>query len=768
MSMNIAFTGLSAATTDLTVISDNIANVNTTGFKASRAEFGDLVNTASEVNGMGVRLIRTSQSFSQGSIATTTNNFDLAIAGDGFFQVKMANGETAYTRAGAFTQSEAMGLNPFDWQDSGTGYSYLVNNKTEYLVGYGSVVSDPIATTQVKFDDLILNKNASQPTAPFDPSDRSSYNYATSLTVYDSEGVNHNLKTYFIRTANASEWHTYNLLDGKLSPTGQVLPQVDANGNLTNTPIPSGTLNFDLTGKLVQNTSYDPATGTMKIYTPGDENSGFISLAFDLGRNATLAPTLRVAATQEGDTFISGVGTVANGSDVTRSVAGSPDQLLRIELASMAPKKTDEVGINLNLASAQERTEASTLLKFDILMENKNGLAASPVEFSTSTLIYDGSGNAHTLKSVFTPTDAGGNLSAVDSNIWTVKHYLLGPSGEVRNNGQAYAGGTWQLSDVNEPKRLDAGALTDADPIQLSKDALGTGDPGFVIAVDFSDVKIISPPNSDTKSSIGRVLATSLTADPPPKDGLAPTLDPSIPSNYNYTTATTIYDSLGNPHTMNLFFRKIADNNWTVYAHLPDVSTLASKIGSLTFDTKGNLLAVRDTFGYVSPDTAQADIMNILDVRFPNGSTPQNVAVDFGGVTQFDSTSVTNTIIQNGYKDGTLTGVSVTAEGEIIAKYDNDQRQVMGQASLAKFTNPESLHRIGDNNWTATEKSGEPVFRKPGVGVGKLVSNALEGSNVDLTQQLVAMISAQRNFQANAQVITTNSTLYQAILSSSR
>lgn len=802
MSLNIAVTGLAAATTDLSVISDNIANSNTSGFKTSRAEFGDMVNNASNANGMGVKFLRTSQSFSQGTIATTNNTFDMAISGNGFFQVNTDTG-TTYTRAGAFSLSKGMGLDPLDPSDTGTGYSYLVNSQAQYLMGYGLTVSPPIATTQVKFDDLILNKGASIPSTEFNPSEPSSYNYATSLTVYDSEGVNHNLKTYFVARSPlagppVAEWDVYSLLDGKISPAGQIFPKpaVPAVVGPPAVPaipavigIPTTTLQFDTTTGILLGVakSYNATTGVPN-YTGGTD--GFSKVSFDLGRNATLSPTLRFAATTEGDSFISGIGTVPDGSDAVRSIAGSPDQLLRIDLSSMAPKKTDTVGISLNLASAQPRTEASTLLKYDILMENKSGLtgagSAPSASFSASQLIYDGKGVAHTLKTVFEPVDISSATSPAtfptgDDNTWNITYYLLDSSGAQR---ASYPGGVWKFYDVDKPSF--EGTITGtvnttgatftaagvANPeitsVAFTSNDLGTGASGFVATVNFDDIKIINPPSASAKSSINRLLATSLTSDPTPVNGLPPSMDPGIPDNYNYSTATTIYDSLGNPHTMNIFFRKIADNNWTVYTQFPDVSTLADKIGSLTFDTKGNLLAVRDAFGYINPDVAKADLMSVLDVRFPNGSTPQNVSLDFSKITQFDSKSVTNSIAQNGYKDGILTSVSSDVSGNIIAKYDNDQSQTMGRVALALFNNPQGLQRVGNNNWTQTTESGEPVLRSPGVGVGKLVVNALESSNVDLTQQLVNMITAQRSFQANAQVITTSSTLYQSILNSAR
>src|SRR5262245_15030202 len=221
MPFRLALSGLNAAQSDLTVTANNIANVATTGFKGSRAEFADLfASTQQGVSataiGNGVKVANVAQQFSQGNIDFTDNSLDLALSGTGFF-VTNDNGALSYTRAGAF-------------QVDNNGY--VVNAKGDRLQVYPPLanggfntgglsdlslstgVSAPNATTKV---NALLNlpANATAPaTATFDPTDTTSFNNATSLTIYDSLGAAHTASMYYVKTANPNEWETHLYVDG--------------------------------------------------------------------------------------------------------------------------------------------------------------------------------------------------------------------------------------------------------------------------------------------------------------------------------------------------------------------------------------------------------------------------------------------------------------------------------------------------------------------------------------------------------------------------
>ena len=144
---------------------------------------------------------------------------------------------------------------------------------------------------------------------------------------------------------------------------------------------------------------------------------------------------------------------------------------------------------------------------------------------------------------------------------------------------------------------------------------------------------------------------------------------------------------------------------------------------------------------------------------------PQSFDIDLSTSTQYGSNFAVNSLSQDGYTSGQLLGVDVDKEGIIFARYSNGQSQAMGQIVLANFANTQGLQPLGDTAWAETFSSGAPVVSEPGTaGLGLLQSNALEESNVDLTEQLVGMIEAQRNFQANAQTIQAEDATTQTII----
>ncbi len=705
MSLNIAVTGLNAATTDLNVISDNIANVNTTGFKSSRAEFGDMVSQLANESGMGVRLIRSSQSFAQGSIVSTDRTFDLAISKNGFFRLSTDSG-ILYSRSGIFSTTDAQ-TDPVD----GKEYSYIVNNLSQNLTGYGVDVVDAKSTTAANFA-LTLNGNASIPTnTTFDPTDITSYNYQTSLKIYDSLGYDHNLKTYFVKTATDT-WDTYNVLDNL--PAKQSTTAL----NFSTTPIGGAT---------------QPLTFTAAEL--GDSSG-----------KAVLSPTLDFSGITQGIAFSTTGITQSDGTDAVRSIGSDPRELLRVDLSNMAAKRTSSVDLGLNLGTTSPLEGASTLVKYDLTMANP--ATWPPATFSTSLEVYDSLGENHTLTTIFTPTGT--------TNQWTITHTLDGKysDGNTTPPTPDPNAGTWTFNDVDAPTAI-AGSPTS---ITFSQAVIGTGASDLVLDLDFDRVKVGV---TGVASSVNNLMATNSTADPG-------TIDPSDPANYTYSSVTTVYDSLGKSHIMNLYYRQISDNNWSVYSQFPDINVSeATKVGSLMFDSRGALVRVTDTDGIANPTNPLS--MSVIGIKFSGDVGQQNIALNFGDTTQLGTTSSTNSMVQNGYSSGALSDISPDNTGMIIATYDNGKTQIMGQVALSRFGNNEGLKRVGDNNWVETTESGISYQGKPATGLyGKLVTNALEGSNVDLTQQLVNMISAQRNFQANAQVITTNSTLYQSILGATR
>jgi flagellar hook protein FlgE len=245
MPFNIALSGLNAASSDLEVTANNIANTNTVGFKGSRADFADVfsstgLNLSSTAIGSGVRLTGVTQQFGNGDIETTQNSLDLAISGNGFFTTRGTNG-LAYTRAGDFQQDKSgyvvtpQGNRLQVFPPNGAGGFDISTMQDLQLVTTQSK-AQATDSVQIAFN---LPANASAPvTTPFDPADPTSFNQATPFTVYDSQGGTHNATAYYIKTA-PNQWDVHLMVDGQdagdnsmtFSNTGSL--QAPVNGQLS-------------------------------------------------------------------------------------------------------------------------------------------------------------------------------------------------------------------------------------------------------------------------------------------------------------------------------------------------------------------------------------------------------------------------------------------------------------------------------------------------------------------------------------------------------
>lgn len=226
--------------------------------------------------------------------------------------------------------------------------------------------------------------------------------------------------------------------------------------------------------------------------------------------------------------------------------------------------------------------------------------------------------------------------------------------------------------------------------------------------------------------------------------------DPSASSHFS--TALTIFDSLGQYHQTQVFFTKTADQTWEWHALIDGSETQAGTpgvfeeygSGTIEFDTSGQLTTAMPVNFYTGA------------LVFENGTTPPVTTVDFTESTQYGAQSAINKIQQDGYTAGTISAVGIDEEGNLIANYTNGKRKMMARLALADFPNLNGLSRIGSTLYQATTTSGDPLQNKPGVaGMGNISPSMLEESNVDLAAEFIKMIIIQRGYQANTKVITT-------------
>ncbi|WP_099075768.1 flagellar hook protein FlgE [Proteus alimentorum] len=236
------------------------------------------------------------------------------------------------------------------------------------------------------------------------------------------------------------------------------------------------------------------------------------------------------------------------------------------------------------------------------------------------------------------------------------------------------------------------------------------------------------------------------------EDKPATAFDVNKTDSYNFSTNVTTYDSLGNEHNLNLFFVKKDDNKWDVYVKDTTTGAAAQNLGEIEYEKNGVLKTA-----------------NLADFTTDSykGSETGSIKLDFTGSTQQKvAESSVSKLAQNGYQAGEFTNFRIEQDGSIMATYSNQQSQVVGQIALANFANPGGLSSQGDNMWSETNGSGSPIVGVAGSGVfGKLTNNALEASNVDMSQELVNMIVAQRNYQSNAQTIKTQDQILQTLVS---
>jgi flagellar hook protein FlgE len=356
---------------------------------------------------------------------------------------------------------------------------------------------------------------------------------------------------------------------------------------------------------------------------------------------------------------------------------------------------------------------------------------------------------------------------------------LQGVSSNASGNGvrvaavaQQFAQGNIEFTDSNLDLAVsgqgmfilsDQGALayTRAGAFQMNRDGYVVNSMGQRLQVyppltgggfntgGLSDLRLVTTDSApQATANVDYVLNLPASATPPP----VPVFDPNDPNSFNQATSLTLYDSLGATHTGTMYFVKTATaNQWT--AQLAIDGTLVGTPQTLQYSNTGVLTAPAGgllAFPPYTPTTGAADM---------------TVTVDLAQSTQFGGNFAVNSVTQDGYTTGRLIGIDIDETGIVQARFTNGNSQPLGQVAMANFANPQGLQQLGNTQWAETFSSGQALRGEAGnSGFGLVQSGALEGANVDVTEQLVNMITAQRNFQANAQMISTADQITQTIM----
>jgi flagellar hook protein FlgE len=308
---------------------------------------------------------------------------------------------------------------------------------------------------------------------------------------------------------------------------------------------------------------------------------------------------------------------------------------------------------------------------------------------------------------------------------------------------------------------------------------------GKIINGVLTDLKIdtsnLAPKATSTVSSTINLNSTSPVID----DTLpANTFDPGNLATYTKSFSTPIYDSQGNSHVMDQYMVKTGANTWKTYTLVdgrnPDATGSDPKVTApiattMTFDTTGKLVSVATP--PATPAAPNATNTVTLASWVPgkvtngvwaaNGAAPSasGTTISMTNTTQFNADSARSIPAQDGYATGEITNLTIDGTGTLFANFSNNQNKAIGQVALASFTNEQGLQAVGGTSWKETFASGIPGYDAPTTGtLGSIQSNSLEESNVNLTNELVNLIKAQSNYQANAKTISTQSTIMQTII----
>ncbi|WP_457743389.1 flagellar hook protein FlgE [Sulfurimonas sp.] len=717
--------GLQSHQVAMDIESNNIANVNTVGFKYSRANFSDLLAQTKAIAtapqgqlggknplqvGLGSTVSSATRIFSQGSIQNSDKNTDVAIQGDGFFIISPDGGNTyKYTRAGDFKFDaggnfvDNNGFITQGWlRDKTTGKVDSTAPITNIKIAPG--LTTPASPTK----EVVLKANLNS--GPLVESYSHSYKVASSTPTDPATNVNLSTKT------SAKDDNNLDVASGDVgvlfNETGEAFSLQNGQGvwasfresQLTSTTAVSGGngQNMDITltlddGTPVNITSTTPTTDPAQTATQNAQ-----TFASKINQNsATTGVTATVRIDNNGDPFI-------------------------------------------DLSNDNSSSSASHNVRLTVNANDDSGLSTA-TETTAYRYQYDSAAN-------------GDTVAGSDKTFKTMADFRYALETEARNynaNNDGKYDNSISVEVNNEGKLL----------IQNPNAATGSNDEytmNFKITALTTDPGGLTIPENSRFTSNLEALNSVIPAGSTGK---------AFSQSFNAATHSSsidIFDSLGSKHTLRMEYRKTAldkatGSTWNMKVSVPSPATIDTiapeneKLGSIRFNNDGSLAT------YTPPS---------ISFSGNNGSAPdQQVALSFGtangfdGMTSFDSASATSGISQDGFTGGDLVGIRIDQSGTLIGSFSNGRSFGLAQIAMAKFTNNEGLSTDGGNVFSQTANSGDPIIGTAATaGRGFIQSSALEASNVDLSRALTQLIVIQRGYQANGKTITTSDQLLQTLI----
>ncbi|HEX7817107.1 flagellar hook protein FlgE [Dyella sp.] len=351
-----------------------------------------------------------------------------------------------------------------------------------------------------------------------------------------------------------------------------------------------------------------------------------------------------------------------------------------------------------------------------------------------------------------TAVGGGARLSDVAQQFTQGDTQTTGNSLDMAINGNGFfvlnTGAGIAYTRAGDFKKLDDGTVVSNDGYKLQVYP-PTGNGSFDMST-LTNLKLVTSQSTASATTKASIVANL------PASAADPTVTPFSPTDANsYTNATTfsVFDSQGGTHQATVYYVKTGTNTWDTHLYVDGQSADTTPPQQLTFDSSGQLATpTTGTLAYNS-------------INLGNGSNPMTLTLNFANTTQFGTDYTPGTITKDGSEAGTLTNIDIDSKGVVTAHYSNTTSSVLGQVAIANFSNEQGLRQLGNTNWAASSDSGTAVMGTANTGqFGSIEAGQLESSNTsDTTAQLVNMIQAQRSYQANAQVLSTDNTLSSAL-----